>query len=140
MDLYTRQNSAHSDPNPVSEATEVGRMGSLTLADPVGSSGAERPPSNGSLPSDFYAAADEIEIADEGSPVARDLAGASSLGGAGAWLEGSELDGEAPPSPSSSGYAGERGSSGASSGIEQADDPGTSLDDWSRGKRHTDEV
>ena len=52
-----------------------------------------------------------------------------------------------PPSPSSSGYAGERGSSLASStgagGIEEPDASpplGPGAEDWAQGKKHADEV
>ncbi|CAD5185269.1 unnamed protein product [Musa acuminata subsp. malaccensis] len=114
-------------------------MGSLTLGEAGDAAGAERPVGNGFLPADFYAAAGEIEVVEEGSPVSGDLAGPSSLGGSGACRERSGR-GDALPSPSSSGYAGERGSSGGSSEIEEADDRETMLDDWSRGKRHPDEV
>ncbi|WOL01953.1 protein SAND [Canna indica] len=135
--FYVGSNSHHPDPKPEAPS-RVEQISSLTL-DSSDAAGAKRSASNGPLPSDFYLAADEIEIVEEVSPVAGDTAGISALGGHGAWREGSELDGEAPPSPSSSGYAGERGSSGASSGIEEVDGPGTLPDDWSRGKRHFDE-
>ncbi|CAL9770379.1 unnamed protein product [Musa acuminata subsp. burmannicoides] len=137
-DSVTDPNPHHPDPSLDAEPATVEQMGSLTLGEAGDAAGAERPVGNGFLPADFYAAAGEIEVVEEGSPVSGDLAGPSSLGGSGACRERSGR-GDALPSPSSSGYAGERGSSGGSSEIEEADDRETMLDDWSRGKRHPDE-
>ncbi|KAF8397546.1 hypothetical protein HHK36_016464 [Tetracentron sinense] len=72
------------------------------------------------------------------------------------WRDNSELEGDAPPSPSSSGYAGERGSSSgtSASGIEEVHEDeidqafvpqGDTVDaasdsvSWVPGKRHNDE-
>lgn len=138
--FYQQLNPDNSNPNSGAEPAKVENMSALNFEVHGNASGAERPSGGGTLPSDFYMAYTEIEFADEGSPVAEDMAGTSSLSGRDAWREGSEQDLDVPPSPSSSGYAGERGSSGGvSSGIEETDDPGALLDDWSR-KRHLDEV
>lgn len=139
-DFYPQPNPYDSDVNPGAEPAGVQHTSSLSFEDPGSASGSEQPSVNGVLPSDFYMAESEIEVADEGCPVAGDMAGTSSLGVRGAWREGSDQDGDVPHSPSSSGYAGERGSSGGlSSAIEEIDDPGALPDDWSR-KRHLDEV
>lgn len=100
--------------------------------------------SNGSLPADFYGAGEDIKPEDvEASPRAVVASGreGSSQGEIGL-IEGSEMEGEAPLSPSSSGYAGERGSSGGSSAIgEEVDGGGRVLrDDWDKEKRRRDEV
>uniref|UniRef100_A0A804JXH6 Vacuolar fusion protein MON1 homolog n=1 Tax=Musa acuminata subsp. malaccensis TaxID=214687 RepID=A0A804JXH6_MUSAM len=137
-----------ADPNPHQSASTPGaapsqlaQMRSLTLEVSNDAAGAEQPAGNRSLPADFYETVDEIEVTKKGSPLVRSLAGSASCGEPEDWRERSELDGEALPSPSSSGYAGEPGSSGGSNGIEEeADDGGSSLrGDWSRGKRHFDE-
>ncbi|PKU87633.1 vacuolar fusion protein MON1 homolog [Dendrobium catenatum] len=98
---------------------------------------------NGSLPADFYDAREDIKPDDvEASPPRMVTGGreGSSKGKIGL-IEGLEMDGEAPPSPSSSGYAGERGSSGGSSGTVEAADSGERVlhDDWDKGKRRIDE-
>ncbi|XP_008794747.2 vacuolar fusion protein MON1 homolog [Phoenix dactylifera] len=128
------------EPNPQEYAQEE-RLCSLTLED-----SGYAPASNGSLPEDIYSG-DEIEeeeepaaasvSVDEVERAAGEARASSSHGGA-AWRENSEQDGNAPPSPSSSGYAGERGSSGESE-IEEVGDGRASPDDWSRGKEHLDE-
>ncbi|KAL5228040.1 hypothetical protein ABZP36_016305 [Zizania latifolia] len=93
------------------------------------------------LPPDF-AAAEIQEDDDEGYLTAASRGGSSSCAAA-AWkdeVEGLDDDKDAnvgPPSPSSSGYAGERGSSLASSA--GVDDPEPQPDDWARGKKHVDE-
>jgi hypothetical protein len=111
------------------------------------------------LPADFApdppheideADADE-EDDDEGYATAASRGGSSTA----AWkeeMEGLEEDGygdAGPPSPSSSGYAGERGSSLASSGGIQEEDEDPDADtpphapgaeDWARDKKHADEV
>ncbi|RWW22600.1 hypothetical protein GW17_00013191 [Ensete ventricosum] len=138
-DTITDPKPHHPEPSLDAEPATVEQMGSLTLGEAGDVAGAERPAGNGFLPADFYAAAGEIEVMEEGSPVSGDLAGPSSFGSPGACRERSGR-GDALPSPSSSGYAGERGSSGGSSEIDEAEDRETMLDDWSRGKRHPDEV
>lgn len=112
------------DPNPrppTANQQEPPPLDSLTLQeDGGGGEGSANthspklPISNGSLPADFYAD-DEIEIVEEMPP---------------------------PASPTSSGYAGERGSSGATSAVDEADGnrDGNLTDDWDRGKGHADEV
>ncbi|XP_042388337.1 vacuolar fusion protein MON1 homolog [Zingiber officinale] len=138
-DFYRKPNPDDSDVNPGAEPARAQDTSSLDFEDPGSASGAEPPSGNGTLPSDFYMVESEIEVVDEGCQVVGDMAGTSSLGVRGAWREGSDQDGDVPHSPSSSGYAGERGSSGGlSSGIEELDDPGALSDDWSR-KRHRDE-
>ncbi|KAJ8478826.1 hypothetical protein OPV22_022553 [Ensete ventricosum] len=137
-DTITDPKPNHPEPSLDAEPGTVEQMGSLTLGEAGDVAGAERPAGNGFLPADFYAAAGEIEVMEEGSPVSGDLAGPSSFGSPGACRESSGR-GDALPSPSSSGYAGERGSSGGSSEIDEAEDRETMLDDWSRGKRHPDE-
>ncbi|XP_074573583.1 vacuolar fusion protein MON1 homolog [Curcuma longa] len=138
-DFYRKPNPDGSDVNPGAEPAEAQHTSSLKFEDPGSASGSEQPSGNGTLPSDFYMAENEIVVADEGFPVAGDMTGTSSLGVRGAWREGSDHDGDVPHSPSSSGYAGERGSSGGlSSGIEEIDDSAALPDDWS-GKRHLDE-
>lgn len=126
-----------SEPIPNPSPKEEERLASISLEEPEGNHVAvSRLLSNGSsLPADFHAE-DEIEVVEE------ELLGeGSSSHGGGGWREISEQDGEAVPcSPSSSGYAGERGSSGPSSGIEEVDDGVTLQDDWVPRKRHDDEV
>lgn len=111
-----------SDPNPTSHAEQQGGpagLASLTLEEGDGRRGSISEPSprlpisNGALPADFYAD-DEAEIVEEVLP---------------------------PASPSSSGYAGERGSSEATSAIDEVDGgrDGNLSDDWDRGKRDLDE-
>ncbi|KAK1670294.1 hypothetical protein QYE76_058453 [Lolium multiflorum] len=98
------------------------------------------------LPPDFAAPEIDEDDDDEGYATAASRGGSSTA----AWkeeMEGLEEDayGDAgPPSPSSSGYAGERGSSLASSGIEEEPDAATpphapGAEDWARGKKHADE-
>jgi hypothetical protein len=92
---------------------------------------------------------DDDDEEDEGYLTAVSRGGSSTCAAA-AWREAAEgleedKDGEdiSPPSPSSSGYAGERGSSLASSaGIEEPDpEPdGVGVQDWARDKKHLDEV
>ncbi|XP_020179150.3 vacuolar fusion protein MON1 homolog isoform X2 [Aegilops tauschii subsp. strangulata] len=95
------------------------------------------------LPAHFAAGHDIDE--DDGYATAASRGGSSV---AAAWTKGhdEEEGGAGPPSPSSSGYAGERGSSFASStgagGIEEPDAapplcPGA--EDWAQGKKHADE-
>ncbi|KAL6853306.1 hypothetical protein ACP4OV_019335 [Aristida adscensionis] len=94
------------------------------------------------LPPDFAGADDDD---DEGYFTAASRGGSSTSA---AWKEAAEglyedKDGDdvAPPSPSSSGYAGERGSSLASSaGIDDTEPiDGLALHDWPRDKKHLDE-
>lgn len=141
-DVAADPNPHQSDSTPGAAPSQLAQMRSLTLEVSNDAAGAEQPAGNRSLPADFYETADEIEVTEKGSPLVRGLAGSASRGEPEDWRERSELDGEALPSPSSSGYAGEPGSSGGSNGIEEeADDGGPSLPgDWSRGKRHFDEV
>ncbi|EHA8589957.1 vacuolar fusion protein MON1 [Cocos nucifera] len=127
------------DPEPKpQEYTEEGRLSSLTLEDSGNAAGARAAASNGSLSADFYSG-DEIEeeepaaasdSVDEVQRAAGEARASSSHGGV-AWRGNLEEDGDAPPSPSSSGYAGERGSSGES-GIEE-DDASVS---WRKRKKH----
>ncbi|KAK3008985.1 hypothetical protein RJ639_015148 [Escallonia herrerae] len=83
--------------------------------------------------------------------VVEEVGGSSSRGGM--WRNNSELEVDGSASPSSSGYAGERGTSTATSasGIEEVggndERNGNSCDgvmdpeaQWTPGKRHTDEV
>nr|XP_010920712.1 vacuolar fusion protein MON1 homolog isoform X2 [Elaeis guineensis] len=144
--LSNRNPNPPPDPEPKpQEYTEEERLSSLTLEDSGNAAGSRPPASNGSLSADFYSG-DEIEeeepaaasdSVDEVERAAGDARASSSHGGV-AWRENSEQDGDAPPSPSSSGYAGERGSSGES-GVEEVDDGGASPDAWSHGKEHLDE-
>ncbi|RWW49729.1 hypothetical protein BHE74_00044056 [Ensete ventricosum] len=141
-DVVADPNPHQSDSTPGAAPSQLAQMRSLTLEVSNDAAGAEQPAGNRSLPADFYETADEIEVTEKGSRLAGGLAGSASRGEPEDWRERSELDGEVLPSPSSSGYAGERGSIGGSNGIEgEADDGGPSLpDDWGRGKRHLDEV
>ncbi|KAJ4772959.1 hypothetical protein LUZ62_057216 [Rhynchospora pubera] len=127
-----------AEPPPSDTAEEF--LNSLTLQEPEPSSEDinQRHVSNGSLsqslPADFYASAsDEIEIVEE----EEEGLGSSSGGVDGAtWTN----RGDGPPSPSSSGYAAERGSSasGASSGgIEEESD--REAIEWGREKKHLHE-
>lgn len=132
------------DPEPKpQECAQEERLSSLTLEDSCNATGAPPPSSNGSLPVDFYFG-DEIEeeepaaASDSVERAAEDARASSSHGGV-VSRENLEQDGDASPSPSSSGYAGERGSSGES-GIEEVRDGRTSPDDWSYGKEHLDEA
>jgi vacuolar fusion protein MON1 len=94
------------------------------------------------------AKADDDDDEDEGYLTAVSRGGSSSTCAVAAWREAAEgleedKDGEdtSPPSPSSSGYAGERGSSLASSvGIEEPEPDGVGVQDWARDKKHLDEV
>ncbi|KAL5220868.1 hypothetical protein ABZP36_025581 [Zizania latifolia] len=94
------------------------------------------------LPPDFAPAEIQEDDDDEGYLTAASRGGSSSCAAA-AWKD--EVDGldddkdvdVGPPSPSSSGYAGERGSSLASSA--GVDDPQPQPDDWARDKKHLDE-
>lgn len=116
--------------SPNSQHEEL--FGSLSLAEPGNAdAGRSSTVGNGSLPVDLYGG-DGIEI-QEGSmglslPLrletgSGDVPESSSSRGGDVLGESWERDGEAvPASPSSSGYAGERGSSGPSSGIEEVDD------------------
>jgi hypothetical protein len=129
------------DPAPAPAANEVPSLSSLSLR------------AAADLPADFApdppheidgADADE-EDDDEGYATAASRGGSSTA----AWkeeMEGLEEDGygdAGPPSPSSSGYAGERGSSLASSGGIQEEDPDADTpphapgaEDWARDKKH----
>ncbi|KAI5001323.1 hypothetical protein ZWY2020_025973 [Hordeum vulgare] len=107
------------------------------------------------LPADFAADAHEIaeeeeEDDDEGYVTAASRGGSSTAASRRrdefeGLEEEEEEDDAGPPSPSSSGYAGERGSSVASSGaggIEDSDPaplPAPGAEDWARGKKHADE-
>jgi hypothetical protein len=131
------------DPDPSPDPAPAADEASTTLAALSLRAAADLPP-------DFAAPEiDEDDDDDEGYATAASRGGSSTA----AWkeeMEGLEEDayGDAgPPSPSSSGYAGERGSSLASSGaggIEEEDAatpphaPGA--EDWARGKKHADEV
>ncbi|URE15092.1 vacuolar fusion protein MON1 [Musa troglodytarum] len=140
-DVVADPDPRQSDATPGAAPSQLAQMRSLTLEVSNDAAGAEQPAGNRSLPADFYEAADEIEVTKKGCPLVGGMAGSASRGEPEDWKERSELDGEALPSPSSSGYAGERGSSGGSNGIEEeADDGGPLLpDDCRRGKRHFDE-
>ncbi|KAL5986121.1 hypothetical protein ACLOJK_028111, partial [Asimina triloba] len=138
------------NPNPDSspqtlEEVVVERFGSLFVDDPQTSD------ANGSLGGPNYGHQIKEEVADGSIPagvVEEVLESSSGM----AWRQNSEHEVEpAPSSPSSSGYAGERGSSsgGSSGGIEEISDGGTlgrdSVEDigsasWVPGKRHLDEV
>ncbi|KAM0948244.1 putative vacuolar fusion protein Mon1 [Dioscorea sansibarensis] len=125
-----------SEPIPNPSPTEEERLASINLEEPDGNHvSVSRLLSNGSsLPADFHGE-NEIEVVEE------ELLGeGSSSYGGGGWREISEQDGDALPcSPSSSGYAGERGSSGPSSGLEEVDDGVALQHDWVPRKRHDDE-
>ncbi|KAG6523541.1 hypothetical protein ZIOFF_013402 [Zingiber officinale] len=97
--VVDRADPDSSNPNSVAELAKVENMSAP--------SGAERPSGNRTVPSDFYMDDTEIEVADEGSPVAGDMAGTPSLVGRDAWRDGPEQDLDVPPSPRSSGYAGQ---------------------------------
>jgi vacuolar fusion protein MON1 len=128
------------DPNPnPSDSLPHERLAALSLRRdlPPDFAGAE-------IDNDAEAKADDDEEEDEGylTAVSR---GDSSTCAAAAWREAAEgLEEDiSPSSPSSSGYAGERGSSLASSaGIEEPDpEPdGVGVQDWARDKKHLDEV
>jgi vacuolar fusion protein MON1 len=100
------------------------------------------------LPPDFAGAEINNDAETKGYLTAVSRGGSSSTCAAAAWGEAAEgleedKDGEdiSPPSPSSSGYAGERGSSLASSvGIEEPKPDGVGVQDWARDKKHLDEV
>ncbi|KAG6527372.1 hypothetical protein ZIOFF_009471 [Zingiber officinale] len=98
-DFHQQADPDSSNPNSVAELAKVENMSAP--------SGAERPSGNRTVPSDFYMDDTEIEVADEGSPVAGDMAGTSSLVGRDAWRDGPEQDLDVRPNPSSSGYAGQ---------------------------------
>ncbi|KAJ3688378.1 hypothetical protein LUZ61_017542 [Rhynchospora tenuis] len=125
------------NPNPTNTSEPEERLNSLTLQEPSSEDINQRERqhvSNGSLPADFYASAsDEIEIVEEEEEEEEGL-GSSSGGVDGAtWTN----RGDGPPSPSSSGYAAERGSSGASSGgIEEESEREV---EWGREKKHLHE-
>jgi vacuolar fusion protein MON1 len=128
------------DPNPnPSDSLPHERLAALSLRRdlPPDFAGAE-------IDNDAEAKADDDEEEDEGylTAVSR---GDSSTCAAAAWREAAEgLEEDiSPSSPSSSCYAGERGSSLASSaGIEEPDpEPdGVGVQDWARDKKHLDEV
>nr|AQX44174.1 hypothetical protein [Apostasia odorata] len=136
---------ADREPNIAADLQQVSateaRLSSVTLKDSSNRDGEDRVPSNGSLPADFYDAGEEIEAEDEEAPPSVAAAPEGSFEGDLAWRDGQGMDGEAPPSPSSSGYAGERGSSGDSSGIVEESDGsgGVSQVDWDKGKQRLHE-
>ncbi|XP_040382936.1 vacuolar fusion protein MON1 homolog isoform X2 [Oryza brachyantha] len=84
------------------------------------------------LPPDF--ATGEIHEEDDDGYLTAASRGGSISSAAAAWRDADV----GPPSPSSSGYAGERGSSLASS-TGANDDPEPQPDDWPRDKKHLDE-
>ncbi|KAL6613709.1 hypothetical protein ACP70R_035979 [Stipagrostis hirtigluma subsp. patula] len=98
---------------------------------------------------DADAEADDDDDDDDEGYLTAASRGGSSTSAVAAWKEAPEgleedKDGEdvAPPSPSSSGYAGERGSSLASSGGIEETEPepdGVAVQDWARDKKHLDE-
>lgn len=114
------------------DSSVPGLLNSLTLEEPSREGIHQRHVSNGSLPADFYTStSDEIEIVEEEE---EGLGSSSGGGGAATWTN----RGDGPPSPSSSGYAAERGSSVASSGeIEEETERDA---DWGREKKHLHEV
>ncbi|XP_062232644.1 vacuolar fusion protein MON1 homolog isoform X2 [Phragmites australis] len=126
------------DPNPT--PTHEERLAALSLRRdlPPDFAGAEI---DDDADAEAEAEADQDDD-DEGYLTAASRGGSSSCA-ASAWKEAAEgLDDEqkdvAPPSPSSSGYAGGRGSSLASSGgIEEPD--GVGVQDWACDKKHLDE-
>ncbi|XP_020577822.1 vacuolar fusion protein MON1 homolog isoform X2 [Phalaenopsis equestris] len=126
--------------NKVSQFSEDElRLGYLSLEDSRNGREKVRLESNGSLPAEFYDAGDDVKSENvEVSPPAVVAFGeeGSSQGEIGL-IDGSEMEGEALPSPSSSGYAGERGSSGGSTGIgEEVDASGSGLHDaWDKENR-----
>uniref|UniRef100_A0ACD5WLU0 Uncharacterized protein n=2 Tax=Avena sativa TaxID=4498 RepID=A0ACD5WLU0_AVESA len=137
------------DPDPSPDPAPVADDASTTLA---ALSLRDLPPDFAADPApeiDETGDADE-EDDDEGYATAASRGGSSTA----AWkeeMEGLEEDGygdAGPPSPSSSGYAGERGSSLASSGgiQEEEEEPDASTpphapgaEDWARDKKHVDE-
>ncbi|XP_062208228.1 vacuolar fusion protein MON1 homolog isoform X2 [Phragmites australis] len=140
MDPNPNPNPTSTDAQP--EAEPEARLAALSLS-------RDLPPDFAGAEIDDDVDADaEAEEEEEGYLTAVSRGGSSSCAAA-AWKEASEgLDDEekdvAPPSPSSSGYAGERGSSLASSaGIEEPEpepEPdGVGVHDWARDKKHLDE-
>lgn len=129
-------------PNFPDTVTEL-RLSSLSLEDSRNAAEGVRFESSSSLPVDFYDTGDDLKKKDAEAPspavgtVGREGSSRGEIG----LTDGSEMDGDASPSPSSSGYAGERGSSGASSRIgEEIDGGGTVLnDDWDKAERRLDE-
>ncbi|KAJ3676518.1 hypothetical protein LUZ60_003930 [Juncus effusus] len=114
-----------SSPNPnprredsSSESDQSDRLNSLTLQEQPSTNNQGRL-TNGSLPPDFYS--DEIEIVEEG---------VETNGEAGT------VRNDGPPSPSSSGYAAERGSSVESSGGAEEE---SGEADWGRDKKYMNE-
>ena len=99
-------------------------------------------------PADRADTKDLTEIVEEIVSGSEDILGESSRVAL-LWREGSDREREELPSPSSSGYAGERGSSVGSSGNEEIEDAengftgrGNSVDSvaWDTGKKHLGEV
>lgn len=138
------------------DVTEEDRVRVLRLDDPVGREDTEEPESNGSMHKELRQAS-ETEIGEEMPQQAQDLVEETVLAssedvlgdsshGALVWRESSERDGEEPPSPSSSGYAGERGSSMGSSGNDDIGDAENGFENpvdgivWSTGRKHIGEV
>ncbi|TVU37070.1 hypothetical protein EJB05_19037 [Eragrostis curvula] len=133
------------DPNPSpSDAPPHERLAALSLR-------RDLPPDFAGAEIDNDAEAkdnDDDDDEDEGYLTAVSRGGSSTCAAA-AWREAAEgleedKEGEdiAPPSPSSSGYAGERGSSlSSSAGIEEPDpeSDGVGVQDWARDKKHLDE-
>ncbi|XP_072996527.1 vacuolar fusion protein MON1 homolog [Typha latifolia] len=116
-----------------SEQTEVDGMDYLTLDESSNADGEREHVSNGSLHGDCYGTNEIVTVEEEG--IAPDPSSSHGVGRGETW----EQDGEGFGSPSSSGYAGERGSSVASSGIEEVDDGRSLSDRSSPGKQHLDE-
>ncbi|GJN16588.1 hypothetical protein PR202_gb03591 [Eleusine coracana subsp. coracana] len=130
------------NPNPSDDAPPHERLAALALR-------RDLPPDFAGAEIDNDAEAKDDDDEDEGYLTAVSRGGSSTCAAA-AWREAAEgleedKDGEdiAPPSPSSSGYAGERGSSLASSGGIEEPDPepdGVGVQDWARDKKHVDEI
>ncbi|CAA6654897.1 unnamed protein product [Spirodela intermedia] len=138
--------------------TEEDGVRDLRLDDPADRKGTEELESNGSMQNELRHEGD-TEIVEEIPQRAQDLVEETVLAsseevsgdssrGALVWRESSDRDGEEPPSPSSSGYAGERGSSVGSSENDDIGDvengfsgQGNPVDGiaWGTGRKHIGE-
>ncbi|KAG0487787.1 hypothetical protein HPP92_006598 [Vanilla planifolia] len=134
VDVKTR-NTDHPDSDPARDQipTAEVRLSSLNLGETAAGTEKERLESNGSLPAVSYDA--RHVIVPENKELKMAAPDRDSSHGAILCTDGSEMEGEVPSSPSSSGYAGERGSSGASSGIgDEVVGGWVSTDSWDKGK------
>ncbi|KAG0489466.1 hypothetical protein HPP92_006329 [Vanilla planifolia] len=134
VDVKTR-NTDHPDSDPARDQipTAEVRLSSLNLGETAAGTEKERLESNGSLPAVSYDA--RHVIVQENKELKMAAPDRDSSHGAIPCTDGSEMEGEVPSSPSSSGYAGERGSSGASSGIgDEVVGGWVSTDSWDKGK------